>query len=94
MDRLIVIDVNTHIFLLGERMVHSDEILAEFIDEMVMENLNEILAEGRVTWSARNHEFSVEYRLVNGKICAVVSRMWIGEGGMIDIVFDHNMRVM
>ena len=28
--------------------------LMEFMDEMNLENLNETLAEGRVTWSARS----------------------------------------
>ena len=32
----------------------NGEMLAEFMDEMDLENLNETLAEGRVTWSARN----------------------------------------
>ena len=29
--------------------------------------------------------------LVNGRMREIVSRMWIGEDGMVDIVSDHNM---
>ena len=94
-ERMIVMgDMNAHIGLLGERMNRNGEMLAEFVDEMNLENLNETLAEGRVTWRARNQESAIDYMLVNGRMREAVTRMWIDEDGMIDVVSDHNMLVM
>ena len=59
--------------------------LGEFASEMDLENLNETLAEGHVTWSARNQESAIDYVLVNGRMREIVSRMWIDEEGAIDI---------
>ncbi|KAG0714930.1 hypothetical protein GWK47_013130 [Chionoecetes opilio] len=63
-------------------------------DELELENLNETVAEGRVTWNARNQESAIDYVLVNGKMRESVARMWIDEEGKIDIVSDHNMLVV
>ncbi|XP_050718462.1 uncharacterized protein LOC126999703 [Eriocheir sinensis] len=91
-ERVIVMgDMNAHTGMLGERINRNGEMLAEFVSEMNLENLNETLAEGRVTWSARNQESAIDYVLVNGRMRECVSRMWIDEEGMIDIVSDHNM---
>ena len=75
-------------------MNRNGEMLAEFIDEMNLENLNQTLADGRVTWSARNQESAIDYVLVNGKMRESVARMWIDEDGVIDVVSDHNMLVV
>ncbi|MPC42103.1 hypothetical protein E2C01_035716 [Portunus trituberculatus] len=66
----------------------------EFVNEMELENLNETLAKGRVTWCARNQESVIDYMLVNGRMCEILDHMWIDEDGMIDIVLDHNMLVL
>ena len=87
-------DMNAHVGILGERMNKNGEMLEEFTDEMGLENLNVTLAEGRVTWSAREHESAIDYVLVNGRMREIVSRMWIDEEGMVDIVSDHNMLVV
>ncbi|MPC73953.1 hypothetical protein E2C01_068296 [Portunus trituberculatus] len=68
--------------------------LEEFVDEMELENLNVTLAEGRVTWNAREHESAIDYLLVNERMREIVSHMWIDKDGMVDIVSDHNMLVM
>ncbi len=39
-------------------------------------------------------ESAIDYVLVNGKMRECVSRMWIDEDGMIDVVSDHNMMVV
>ena len=94
-ERVIVMgDMNAHIGILGERMNRNGEMLVEFADETDLENLNETLAEGRVTWSARDQESAIDYMLVNERMRELVTRMWIDEDGMIDIVSDHNMLVM
>ena len=64
----------------------NGEMLAEFMDEMDLENLNETLAEGRVTWSARNQKPAIDFVLVHGKMRESVTRIWIDEDRMIDIV--------
>ena len=91
---MIMGDMNAHSGILGERMNRNGEMLAEFIDEMNLENLNQTLADGRVTWSARNQESAIDYVLVNGKMRESVARMWIDEDGVIDVVSDHNMLVV
>ena len=88
---MVVGDMNAHLGMLGEPMNQNGEMLAEFIDEMNLDNLNETLAEGHVTWSARNQESAIDFVLVNGKMRESVTRMWIDEDGLIDIVSDHNM---
>ena len=91
---MIMGDMNAHLGMLGERINRNGEMLAEFIDEMSLENLNETVAEGRVTWNARNQESAIDYVLVNGKMRESVARMWIDEDGVIDVVSDHNMLVV
>ena len=94
-ERVMVMgDMNAHLGMLGEQMNGNGEMLADFIDEMNLENLNETLAEGRVTWSARDQTSAIDYVLVNGRMREYVTRMWIDEDGMIDIVSDHNMLVV
>ncbi len=39
-------------------------------------------------------EYLYLFLLVNGKMRECVSRMWIDEDGMIDVVSDHNMLVV
>ncbi|XP_045111428.1 uncharacterized protein LOC123504733 [Portunus trituberculatus] len=87
-ERVIVMgDMNAHVGMLGEQMSRNGEMLDELVNEMNLENLNETLAEGRVTWCARNQEESaIDYMLVNGRMREVVDRMWIDEEGMIDIL--------
>ena len=91
---MIMGDMNAHLGMLGERINRNGEILGEFVDELNLENLNETIAEGRVTWSARNQESAIDYVLVNGKMREIVDRMWIDEDGVIDVVSDHNMLVV
>ena len=86
-------DMNGHIGLLGERINQNGEMLIEFTDEMGLENLNETLAKGRVTWCVRGQESAIDYMIVNGKMREIVNSMWIDEDGWIDIVSDHNMLV-
>ena len=94
-EKIIIMgDMNGHIGLLGERINQNGELLDEFVDEMNLENLNVTLAEGRVTWNARNQESAIDYVLVNEKMRECVSRMWIDEDGMIDVVSDHNAMVV
>ena len=94
-ERVIVMgDMNAHTGVLGEQVNRNGEMLGEFVNEMGLENLNETLAEGRVTWSARNQESAIDYMLVNERMREIVDRMWIDEDGMIDIVSDHNMLVL
>ena len=91
-ERMIVMgDMNAHIGMLGERMNRNGEMLCEFTNEVNFENLNETLAEGRVTWSAGNQESVIDYVSVNGGMRETVSRMWEDEDDVIDIVSDHNM---
>ena len=68
-ERIIVMgDMNGHIgIMLGERINKNGEMLLEFMDELNMENLNVTLAEGRVTWCAREQESAIDYVLVNEK---------------------------
>ena len=87
-------DMNAHVGILGEQVNRNVETLGEFVDEMDLENLNETLAEGRVTWCARNQESAIDYMLVSGRMREIVDRMWIDEDGTIDIVSDHNMRYL
>lgn len=54
--------------VLSERMNRIGELLNEFVDEMNLENMNVRLTEGRVTWSARDQEFIIDYVLVNGRM--------------------------
>ncbi|MPC33932.1 hypothetical protein E2C01_027301 [Portunus trituberculatus] len=68
------------------RTTCSSKIKFKFVDEMELENLNVTLAEGRVTWNAREHESAIDYMLVNGRMREIVSHMWIDEDGMVDIV--------
>ena len=91
---MIMGDMNAHLGMLEEQMNQSDEMLADFIDEMNLENLNETLAEGRVTWNARDQTSAIDYVLVNGRMRENVARMWIDEDGEIDMVSDHNMLVV
>ena len=91
---IIMGDMNGHIGMLGERMNRNGEMLDEFVDEMNLENLNMTIAEGRVTWSARNNESAIDYVLVNKNMRESVSRMWIDEDGMIDVVSDHNCLIV
>ena len=80
-------DMNAHLSMLGEPVNQNGEMLAEFIDKMNLENLNEMLAEGRVTWSARNQESTINFVLVNRKMCESVTWIWIDEDRMIDIAY-------
>ncbi|MPC84239.1 hypothetical protein E2C01_078968 [Portunus trituberculatus] len=50
---------------------------------MELENLNKTLAEGQVTWCARNQESVIDYILVNGRMCEIVDSMWIDKDEMI-----------
>ena len=75
-------------------MNKNGEMLVEFLKDMDMENLNETLTEGRMTWCATNQESAFDYMLVNGRMCENVSRVWVDEDGMIDIVSDDNMLVV
>ena len=94
-ERVIVMgDMNAHIGMLGERMNRNGEMLAEFASDTDLENLNETLAEGRVTWRARERESAIDCVLVNARMRELVTRMWVDEEGMIDIVSDHNMLVV
>ena len=84
-------DMNGHTGMLGEQMNENGEMLIDYVNKMNFENLNETLAEGRVTWNARNKRSVIDYMLVNGRMRENVSRMWIDEDSIIDIVSDHNM---
>ncbi|MPC22530.1 hypothetical protein E2C01_015547 [Portunus trituberculatus] len=75
-------------------MNRNGEMLDAFVDETDVENRNETLAEGRVTWCARNQESAIDYMLVNRRMREIVDLIWIDEDGMIDIVLDHNMVVL
>ncbi|KAG0725926.1 hypothetical protein GWK47_037610 [Chionoecetes opilio] len=82
-------DMNAHLGMLGERINQNGEMLAEFIDELELENLNETVAEGRVTWNASNQESAID--------CVGEwqnARRWIDEDGITDIVSDHTMLVV
>lgn len=46
-------DMNVHLGVLGERMNRNDEMPSGFTSKTNLENLRG-LAEGHVTWSARN----------------------------------------
>ena len=86
-EKMIVMgDMNAHVGMLGEQMNRNGMMLDEFVNELSLENLNETLAEGHVTWCARNQESAIDYMLVNGRMREIVDRMWIAEDGMIDIV--------
>ena len=91
---LVMGDMNAHIGILGERMNRNGKMLEELVIEMGLENLNVTLAEGRVTWNAREHESAIDYMLVNGRMREIVLRMWIDEDDMVSIVSDHNMMVV
>ncbi|XP_063861825.1 uncharacterized protein LOC135101590 [Scylla paramamosain] len=91
---LIMGDMNAHVGILGEQVNRNGKMLGEFVDELELENLNVTLAEGRVTWSAREQESAIDYMLVNGRMREIVSHMWIDEDGLVDIVSDHNMLVV
>ncbi|KAK8402452.1 hypothetical protein O3P69_000692 [Scylla paramamosain] len=87
-------DMNAHVGILGEQVNRNGEMLGEFVDELELENLNVTLAEEHVTWSAREQQSAINYMLVNGRMCEIVSHMWIDEDGLVDIVSDHNMLVV
>ena len=53
--------MNAYLGMLRERVNQKGEMLAEFIDEMDLENLNETLAEGHVTWSGRNQDSTIDF---------------------------------
>ncbi|MPC62955.1 hypothetical protein E2C01_057046 [Portunus trituberculatus] len=67
--------MNAHIGLLDERMNRNGEMLEEFVNEMELENLNVTLAEGQVTWNAREHESAIDYMLVNGRMREIVEHL-------------------
>ena len=56
------------ILILTSQVTGNGEMMVEFVSEMNLENLNETLAEGRVTWNARNQESAIDYMLVNGRM--------------------------
>lgn len=46
--------MNAHVSILGEQMNRNGDMIDEFVNEMDLKNVNEALAEGHVTWCARN----------------------------------------
>ncbi len=68
-EKVIILgDFNAHVGLLNERLNRNGEMLDDFVNDMNLENLNVTLAEGCVTWSARDQESAIDYVLVNGKM--------------------------
>ncbi|MPC44287.1 hypothetical protein E2C01_037958 [Portunus trituberculatus] len=56
----------------GTDMNWNGAILEEFVEVMELERLNVTLAEGRVTWNAREHESATDYMLVDGSMRKIV----------------------
>lgn len=73
-----------YLAMLGECINTSAEMLGEFVEEMEAENLNVTLAEGWVTWSAREQESAIDCVLVNGRMHEIVPHVWVGEDGFLD----------
>lgn len=48
-------------------MNDNSERLNEFVYEMNLENLNVTMAEGCVTWGARDQKSAIDYVIINGK---------------------------
>ena len=57
---LIMGDMNGHIGILNERVNANGERLLKFADEADMENLNVTMADGKVTWRARENESAID----------------------------------
>lgn len=53
-------------------MNQNSKMLAEFVNEINIEKLNETLADEHVIWSTKNHEPAFDYMLVNGTMHEVV----------------------
>ena len=65
--------------------------LLKFADEADMENLNVTMADGKVTWRARENESAIDYMLVNEGARRNIRKMVIDEEGEWDINTDHNV---
>ena len=68
--------------------------MQDFTEANELEILNVTMAEGRVTWSARECESVIDYMVVNDKARERVKSMWVDEDRKIDIASDHNVMVL
>lgn len=53
-------DINAQKGMLDEHMDRNGEMRVEFESKMDLENLNKTMEEGRVTWSMRNQDSSID----------------------------------
>ena len=87
-------DMNAHIGVLGERVNGNGELLLQLAEDEAIEILNNTIAEGRVTWSARGLESAIDYIMVNSVAREDVVDVWVDEERRIDIASDHNAVIM
>ena len=62
---MIMGDMNGHIGILNEHVNANGERLLKFMDEADVENLNVTMADGKVTWRARENESAIDFVLAN-----------------------------
>ena len=61
-ERIIVVgDINGHVRILGEEVNRNGMLLHDACNNMLLEMLNETIAEGRVTWQGREHRSAIDY---------------------------------
>ena len=78
---LIMGDMNGHIGILSERVNANGERLLKFMDEADVENLNVTMADGKVTWRARENESAIDFVLANEGARRNIRKMVIDEDG-------------
>ena len=88
---LIMGDMNGHIGILNERVNANGERLLKFMDEADVENLNVTMADGKVTWRARENESAIDFVLANEGARRNIRKMVIDEEGEWDVNTDHNV---
>jgi hypothetical protein len=84
-------DMNGHMGLIGEEINRNRKLLIEFANEYNLEILNETIAEGKITWSARGQESAIDYVLVNEAMRKMTVKMVVDETKDWDITTDHNV---
>ena len=87
-------DMNAHTGILGEPINRNGQKLLDFAEDCQLEILNHTIAEGKITWKAREFQSAIDYCLVNNLAREHVGYFYIDEEGNIDIDTDHNTLVL
>ena len=87
-------DMNAHTGILGEPINKNGQKLLDFSEDCELEILNHTIAEGKITWKAREFQSAIDYCLVNNLAREHVGLFYIDEEGNVDIDTDHNTLVL